>query len=117
MNGFDDPQACHVDDRDVIRNAVCDHQIFLVRRKGTMPNSLADQQILQNGMRDAVNHRHPIGRPEGDEAELAISRDIDADGLDGLRSQAWNLECHRLLELAWGRIDDRQAAADFRGYP
>src|SRR3984893_17824157 len=87
LNRLDDPQARHVDDRDVVRDAVGDQQIFLVRRKGAVPNSLTDQQIFQDGVSDAVDHRDPIGRPQIDEAEFAILGAIDNDGLDLLRSK------------------------------
>jgi hypothetical protein len=82
LNGFYDPQGRHVDDRDVVGDTIGDQQIFLVRRKGTVPNSLADQQVFQDGVSDAIDHRYPVGRPQIDEAELAISGDIDADRLD-----------------------------------
>ena len=88
LDRFDDPQARHVDDRDVVRDAIGDQQIFLVRRKGAVPNPLADQEIFQDGVSDAIDHRHPIGRSEIDEAELAVPGDIDADRLDRLGPEA-----------------------------
>ena len=92
LNGFDDPLGRDVDHRNVVRDAIGDQQVFFVRRKSAVPNSLPDQQIFQDGVRDAVDHGHAIGGPEVDEAELAILGDIDADGLDGLGSQARNFE-------------------------
>ena len=66
-----------------------------------MPNALADQQIFQDSVGDAVDHGHPIGGPEINEAEFAVFGDIDADGLDRLGSQARDFECDGLLELPW----------------
>ena len=78
-----------------------------------MPNPLSDQQVFQDGVSNAIDHRHPIGGPQIDEAELAVLGDIDADGLDRLGSKSRNFELDGLLELPRRRIDDRKSPADF----
>src|SRR6266436_2939324 len=117
LNGFDDLQSRHVDHRDVIGDAVGHDKIFFVRRKSAVPDSLADQQVFQDGVSDTIDHRDPVGGAEIDEAELAVLGDVDADRLDCLGSQARNFELYGLFELARGRIDDREVAADLRAYP
>ena len=46
LNGLDNAQRRHVDDGDIVRNAVGNQQVFFVGREGTMPNPLSDQEIL-----------------------------------------------------------------------
>src|SRR5260370_3285644 len=111
LNRFDDLLARHVDDGDVVRDAIGDQQIFLIRRKSAVPDSLAYQQIFQDGVRDAVDHRHPIGRPGIDEAEVALLGYVDADRLYAIGSNPLKLEGLRLLELPSYRSDGPTAPA------
>jgi hypothetical protein len=82
-----------------------------------VPNALPDQQIFQDLVGNAIDHGHPIGRPEIDKAQFAVLGDIDADRLDRLRSQTRDFECDGLLELSGRRVDDRKRPADFGGDP
>ena len=82
-----------------------------------MPDPLADQQIFQDGVSDAIDHGDAIGGPEIDEAELAVLGNIDTYRLDCLGSQTRNFELYGLLELPCRRIDDGEVAADLRSDP
>src|SRR6202000_937673 len=97
LNRFDHLLGRHVDHRYVVRNAIGAQQVFFFRREAAMPDPLADQQIFQNRVSDAVDHRDTVRRPEIDEAEFAIPGDIDADRLDRLGAKARDFELDDLL--------------------
>src|ERR1043166_4855408 len=117
LDGLDHPKRSDVDDGYIIRYAVRAQQVLLVRRERHVPDALTDKQIFRDLMRDAIDHRDAVCRPQRDEAGLAVFRQIDTDRLDRPATQAWNLERDLLLHLAFDRIDHADGSADLRRYP
>ena len=65
LDRLDDLQRRDVDDRDIVRDAVGDQQIFFVGRETAVPDALADQQILE----------HLVRRPSTTATRLAGPRE------------------------------------------
>src|SRR5262249_4243874 len=86
---LDELEFCDVDDGDVVRHAVGRQKIFFVRGKRHVPDALAHEKIFLNLMCCTVDHGNAVGRTECHESGLAVSRDADSDGLDGLLPQPW----------------------------
>ena len=80
-DGFDHFLGNDVDHRHVVRDAVRDDQVLLVRREGAVPDALTNKQIFEDFMRDPINHRDAIGGAEIDGTIRARYVRIVLDGL------------------------------------
>src|SRR3546814_8956747 len=81
-------------------------------RSRELPDSLADQYVIDHLVALGVDHGDAVGRAERDEGLAAVFQDTHADRLQRLRLQARHLERYLLLDLQALWIDDADRAAD-----
>src|SRR3546814_6242534 len=86
-------------------------------RQRELPDSLADQYVIDHLVALGVDHGDAVGRAERDEGLAAVFQDTHADRLQRLRLQARHLERYLLLDLQALWIDDADRAADLGGHP
>src|SRR5436190_8720043 len=117
LDRLDDLETCDIDDGNVVRYAVGGQKVFLVRGEGHVPDALSDEKIFLDRMRCRVYHRDAIGRAQRHECGAAIIADSDADRLNSLLAQSWDLESDLCRYLVLHRVDDADRAADLGGDP
>src|SRR3546814_2710366 len=86
-------------------------------RSRELPDSLADQYVIDHLVALGVDHGDAVGRAERDEGLAAVLQDTHADRLQRLRLQARHLERDLLLDLQALWIDHADRAADLGGHP
>src|SRR5689334_8495480 len=89
LDRLGNPEIYHIDDGDVVRDAVGGQKIFFVRGKCHVPDALTDEKIFLNLMRRGVNHSNTIGGTECHKSCLAVFGDVDSHRLDSLLPQPW----------------------------
>src|SRR6185312_2083282 len=116
-NRFQRLERHRIDDRHVIREAVCNVELAAVRAERELPRPLAHQDVLLDLVGFGVDDGDPIGTSEGHESGAAVGRELQPDRADVLLVDARNVEVDDVYDLMACRIDDRYRASDFRRYP
>src|SRR6185437_151388 len=116
-NGFHRLLRRHVDDRHVIREAVCNIELAAVGAERELPWPLAHQDVPLDVIRPGIHHGNPIGAPQRHERRAPVGGELHADRSDVLLVDAGNIEVDDVYDLMASRVDDRDRPADLRRCP
>src|SRR4051812_12712084 len=114
---LDDLFLLQIDHRYVAAHAVGGVKPCLVLPQRHVPDALADQIVFLHLEGRRVDLGDAVRRSQRHEGPLAVLRDPDPDGLDGVRRNAGDLEADLVDHLLLRSVDHADCAADLRRYP